>query len=167
MNEFKPWIPEKIISKGEYNYAKIPNHPNATKNGYVLEHRMVMENKLGRLLTRKEVVHHENENKKDNNPGNLELKESHSQHTREHGYNKLKSFVKLKCPECKKIFIRAKNKTHLKTITKIHEYTTCSKKCRGKFSSKTQFNIISKQEYDTALKENIIEIFTENGPHDY
>lgn len=30
--------------------------PNATKNGYVLLHRVVMENHLGRLLEKNEVV---------------------------------------------------------------------------------------------------------------
>ncbi len=42
------WIIQKIVSKGEYNYAVVPEHPNATSNGYVLEHRVVMENAIGR-----------------------------------------------------------------------------------------------------------------------
>lgn len=28
----------KIISKGDYSYVSIPDHPHATKRGYVLEH---------------------------------------------------------------------------------------------------------------------------------
>jgi hypothetical protein len=55
----------KTIKKGEYLYAKIPNHPNSTKNGYVLEHRAVMENFLGRYLDTSEVVHHVNGDKHD------------------------------------------------------------------------------------------------------
>ena len=61
-----PWVIEKVISKGDYNYALVRGHPNATKNNYVLLHRIVMENKIGRLLTKNEAVHHINENKKDN-----------------------------------------------------------------------------------------------------
>jgi len=58
------WKIEKIVSKGDYNYAVVKNHPNATKYGYVLHHRIVMENHLGRLLNSNEVVHHINGQKK-------------------------------------------------------------------------------------------------------
>ena len=54
------WKIEKIISKGDYNYAIVPDHPYATKNGYVLEHRIIMENHLGQLLNPNEIVHHKN-----------------------------------------------------------------------------------------------------------
>ena len=42
------WNIKKIVSKGDYLYALVPEHPKATKNGYVLLHRIVMENHLGR-----------------------------------------------------------------------------------------------------------------------
>lgn len=35
-----------------------PNHPKATKQGYVFEHRLVMEHYLQRYLTPKERTHH-------------------------------------------------------------------------------------------------------------
>jgi len=50
------WKVEKIVKKGAYLYALVPEHPYATKNGYVLEHRVVMENHLNRLLNPDEVV---------------------------------------------------------------------------------------------------------------
>lgn len=49
-----------------------------------LEHRVVMEVKLGRKLTRKEVVHHKDGDGLNNNPLNLEVM-SQSEHRREHG----------------------------------------------------------------------------------
>lgn len=50
-----------------------PLHPAATKAGYVVEHRLVMEAQLGRLLHPDENIHHKNGVKADNQPENLEL----------------------------------------------------------------------------------------------
>lgn len=66
-----------------YVYRKADFHPNADKEGYVLEHRLIMEGLIGRLLTKKEVVHHINGIKNDNRPENLELLESQSHHLKD------------------------------------------------------------------------------------
>lgn len=56
-------------------YIKVycPDHPMATKDGYVMEHILVMEKKIGRYITRDEVVHHKNKIRDDNRIENLEL----------------------------------------------------------------------------------------------
>lgn len=67
-----------------YNYK----HPNATKQGYVAEHRLVMEDYLNRYLTKNEVIHHKNGDKQDNRIENLELFESCGRHTTTYHINK-------------------------------------------------------------------------------
>jgi hypothetical protein len=54
-----------------YMFVRRPDHPNAASNGYVPEHRLVMEEQLGRYLNRDEVVHHIDGDKTNNSPDNL------------------------------------------------------------------------------------------------
>ena len=49
------------------------DHPRGDADGLVFEHRLVMEQQLGRHLTPQEIVHHKDGNRQNNAPANLEL----------------------------------------------------------------------------------------------
>lgn len=68
----------------------------ADKNGYVMRHRLVMAEQLGRMLTADEVVHHLNGNREDNRPENLVvmMKRDHDRHS---GSTKRHPVI---CPYC-------------------------------------------------------------------
>lgn len=59
------------------------------KVGQRHEHRTVMERKLGRPLSPSEIVHHKDENKKNNKPWNLELM-TRAEHMQHHIHDKRK-----------------------------------------------------------------------------
>ena len=71
-----------IINRKGYVYILTPDHPNATSQGYVGEHRLIMEAHIGRYLTKNEIVHHLNHERSDNHIDNLQLMtiSKHSSH---------------------------------------------------------------------------------------
>ena len=64
-----------------------PTHPCAGKKGYVYEHRLVMENHIGRYLKPEEIIHHVNGIVDDNRIENLMLFANKAKHN---SYEKLK-----------------------------------------------------------------------------
>lgn len=80
----------KFKSSDGYILVRDYNHPNSDGYGYVREHRLIMEKRLGRLLNKSEVVHHANGNREDNRIENLRLFRNQREHIEYHvKFNKL------------------------------------------------------------------------------
>jgi len=67
------WKGGKHKNRAGYILLYLPDHPAASRRGLIMEHRVVMENHIGRYLKSYEVVHHKNQIKDDNRIENLEL----------------------------------------------------------------------------------------------
>src|SRR5665213_1017657 len=67
------WKGGRQITPNGYIYIYAPEHPSriGKRNKNVFQHRLVMEQKLGRYLTKTEIVHHLNGVRNDNRPENL------------------------------------------------------------------------------------------------
>lgn len=78
--EHPRWKGGRVVAWNGYVRVLRRDHPRALSNGYVWEHILVAEQKLGRPLAyfgkgdhRNETVHHINGIKTDNRPENLEV----------------------------------------------------------------------------------------------
>ncbi len=86
-NRAGAWKGGKIKTRQGYTQILLPLDDfffsMTNKDGYVMEHRLVMAKSLGRNLHRWEIVHHKNSVRSDNRLGNLQLvtDDRHSQIT--------------------------------------------------------------------------------------
>lgn len=78
------WKGGRTISSHGYVKLKMPDHPNATSNGYVYEHQLIAEQLLGRHLHPGEIVHHRDGNGQNNDPENICVTVSREYHKLAH-----------------------------------------------------------------------------------
>jgi len=71
------WKGGKLSASHGYVLIRSKDHPHVQNRGYVYEHRLVMEKKLGRYLNPSEQIHHINGIKSDNRIENLVVTNVH------------------------------------------------------------------------------------------
>ena len=111
-NKARRWKGGRIKHTEGYILIHQPNHPACQKDGYVPEHRLVMEKYLGRYLLGGEVIHHigikypmnSRKNRSDNRLKNLILLTSDKEHKRiHHGWIKKDGKWFKPCSICQKL----------------------------------------------------------------
>ena len=153
------WKIKCQMKNGPYIAVKtIPPHPKARKSdGYIMLHRVIMENHLGRILEDDEEVHHKDENTRNNSIENLEVR-LRGEHQRHHALGRGKQVATFKCPNCERIFQKDRSKSHLVNKRRM---TFCSIQCQDAFKrflmSKSE---TAKERVQRAIAENLIEVFT-------
>lgn len=96
---------------------------------FVLEHRYLLEQHLGRSLREDEYVHHKNGDRTDNRITNLQIM-SNSEHSSKHAKKRAEhQHIILSCPVCKKKFTR-RGSDYRWGIKIGQKKFYCSRKCQ-------------------------------------
>ncbi len=104
----------------------------------VLQHREIMEKRLGRKLDRGEHVHHKDEDKRNNKASNLEVLPA-SEHGKRHSKDRPPEMISLVCAFCGNPFERlARQERHNRKTKPGGPF--CGRSCSGKQSRQSQID---------------------------
>lgn len=118
-----------------------------------LLHRVIYEEYHNVILTNKDVIHHIDGNKENNDVSNLELT-NNSEHAKLHQKSRIKPLIQLICQQCNKKYKIpiAQYKSKIKQGQTIF---VCSKHCGGLMSSKKATQFKSNPKYLQNVQEGL------------
>lgn len=161
------------ISTNGYVYVRDTDGIMGKAGAIVPEHRLVMTKAIGRKLRHDEHVHHLDKNKTNNDLSNLIIvnPKEHGHYHRGEKKNKRKAtvgpkfegravWVKLRCPNCGKVFYRPKRETVLSKPNKLG-VNLCSNHCAALFEDALESHTIT--DYKQRKAANVICLFKTNN----
>lgn len=139
----------------------------------VSEHRLVMTKAIGRKLRHDEQIHHLDKDKTNNDLSNLIIvsPKEHGRYHRGEKRNKKKvatmpkfegraEWVKMRCPNCGKIFFRPKRETVLSKPNKLG-VNFCSNRCATLFQDALESH--TPADYQERKASNVVCVFRTNN----
>lgn len=134
---------QRKTGKQGYLRQSCPSHPFCDKYGYVLQHRLIVEKHIGRILLKSEVVHHTNGITSDNRIENLEILEK-GEHTRLHRIGK-KHTLETKQKLSNSKIGKKRTKEDIKKISNGHKGLKLSEETKRKIGLKSKERWSSKE----------------------
>jgi hypothetical protein len=124
------------MKNGPYELVIAPEeYPGKRYRGrYIYEHHLVWWENTGEVVTEPMLIHHKDENKRNNAFKNLE-KKARAKHTVDHNQ---KPLVEAECSWCHKNFLMRKG--NLNTRLKMNVNLHCSRSCSVKHQMQLQRN---------------------------
>ncbi len=124
-----------VCKGGGYMYARTnPIHPKANAKKLYPLHRVLVENSIGRILDKKEIVHHKDGDKFNNSIENLEVV-NWAEHSKLHAKTVKK--IICKCSLCFSSFELQPNLFRLRKKRSLSSRLYCSRKCVYKSQEKS------------------------------
>lgn len=137
-SEHPQWKGGMAVING-YIAIKQPNHPRAHQpNGHVYEHILVAEHALGHFLPLHALVHHVNQDPRDNRPCNLVICEDQAYHMLLH--KRLRGYLANGNPDSRKCTYCKQYDTP-KNLAFVRNGTICHRSCRQRYQQDYQLKV--------------------------
>ncbi len=143
------WNGGRVIDKDGYIFLRMPNHPKAKSNGYILEAYLLIEKILGKQIHQDVVIHHTDGNPSNNSNINLVACENQAYHMllhrRQRAFDACGNAGWRKCVYCKKY-------DDVQNIVSVKNGNYHHVECRNKYRKERRLKLAKKGLSKSAIR---------------